>query len=82
MSSLPWYRSHRIEDGWTGPMVRTERTDWGSITRVHPFPGRDKSNLPRRAIGFAVYSLLAGVQCLRAGDGSDDPTRSSRCRHR
>ena len=67
VSSLPWYRSHRIEDGWTGRLVRTERTEWGSITRVHPFPGRDKSNLPRRAIGFAAYSVLAGLQCLRVG---------------
>lgn len=67
VSSLPWYRSHRIEDGWTGSLVRTELTEWGTITRVHPFPGRDKANLPRRAIGFAAYSVLAGIQCLRAG---------------
>lgn len=67
VTSLPWYRSHRIEEGWTGRLVRTESTPWGSITRVHPFPGADKSNLPRRALGFVAYSLLAGVQCLRAG---------------
>ncbi len=67
VTSLPWYRSHRIEAGWGGRLVRTERTSWGSITRVHPFPGRDKSNLLRRAIGFVAYSLLAGLQCLRVG---------------
>ncbi len=67
VTSLPWYRSHRIETGWTGRLVRTERTSWGSITRVHPFPGRDKSNLVRRALGFGAYSLLAGLQCLRVG---------------
>lgn len=67
VTSLPWYRAHRIEPGWDGRLVRTERTDWGSITRVHPFPGRDKSNLLRRALGFAAYSLLAGLFCLRAG---------------
>jgi colanic acid biosynthesis glycosyl transferase WcaI len=67
VTSLPWYRSHRIEAGWAGRLVRTERTAWGSITRVHPFPGRDKSNLARRALGFGAYSLLAGVQCLRVG---------------
>jgi colanic acid biosynthesis glycosyl transferase WcaI len=67
VTSLPWYRSHRIETGWTGRLVRTERTSWGSITRVHPFPGRDKSNLVRRALGFVAYSLLAGLQCLRVG---------------
>jgi len=67
VTALPWYRSHRIEDGWAGRLVRSETTPWGSITRVHPFPGSDKSNLLRRAIGFGGYSLLAGVQCLRVG---------------
>jgi len=67
VTALPWYRSHDIEPGWTGRLVRSETTDWGSITRVHPFPGPDKSNLLRRAFGFGAYSLLAGVQCLRVG---------------
>ncbi len=67
VTSLPWYREHRIEPGWTGRPVRTETTDWGSIVRVHPFPGDDKSNLVRRAAGFAGFSVLAGVAALRAG---------------
>ena len=67
VTSLPWYRSHRIEPGWDGRLARTEQTPWGSITRVHPFPGRDKSNLVRRALGFVAYSLLAGIYCLRVG---------------
>lgn len=67
VTSLPWYRSHHIDAGWEGRLVRTEVTSWGSITRVHPFPGRDKANLARRAVGFAAYSVLAGVQCLRVG---------------
>ena len=67
VTSLPWYRMHRIEDGWEGALVRRELTPWGSITRVHPFPGDDKTNLARRAVGFIAYSLLAGVQCLRVG---------------
>jgi len=67
VTSLPWYREHRIEAGWEGRLVRTETLPWGSITRVHPFPGRDKANLARRAFGFAAYSVLAGVQCLRVG---------------
>ncbi|HUS41366.1 MAG TPA: glycosyltransferase family 4 protein [Ilumatobacteraceae bacterium] len=67
VTSLPWYRSHRIEPGWEGRLARTEPTPWGSVTRVHPFPGRDKSNLVRRALGFAAYSLLAGLYCLRVG---------------
>ncbi|MFT5026770.1 MAG: colanic acid biosynthesis glycosyl transferase WcaI, partial [Ilumatobacter sp.] len=67
VTALPWYRNHAIEEGWTGKWVRTESTPWGSITRLHPFPGDDKSNLMRRAAGFMAYSLLAGVIGLRAG---------------
>lgn len=67
VTALPWYRQHRIEPAWTGKMVRTERTEWGSITRVHPFPGDDRTNLVRRAAGFVAYSALAGLQGLRAG---------------
>ena len=65
VTALPWYRTHSIEDEWTGSWVRREVTDWGSITRVHPFPGDDKSNLVRRAVGFVGYSALAGIQGLR-----------------
>ena len=67
VTSLPWYREHRIEDDWRGQVVRTDPTDWGSIVRVHPFPGDDKSNLVRRALGFAGFSALSGLAALRAG---------------
>lgn len=67
VTALPWYRDHAIADGWTGGWVRRETTEWGSITRVHPFPGDDKSNLWRRGLGFLAYSALAGLQGLRAG---------------
>ena len=67
VTALPWYRSHAIEDGWTGRLVRRERTEWGSITRVHPFPGKSKRNLLRRALGFVLFSVLAGVCTLCAG---------------
>ncbi|MGB7878760.1 MAG: glycosyltransferase family 4 protein [Ilumatobacteraceae bacterium] len=67
VTSLPWYRTHRIEEGWDGKLVRREVTPWGSVTRVHPFPGDDKTNLVRRALGFIAYSLLAGAQCLGVG---------------
>ncbi|MEY4043992.1 MAG: hypothetical protein RL644_260 [Actinomycetota bacterium] len=67
VTALPWYRAHVIEEGWGGRLVRRERTPWGSVTRVHPFPGKDKSNLARRALGFALFSLLAGVCTLTAG---------------
>jgi colanic acid biosynthesis glycosyl transferase WcaI len=67
VTALPWYREHRIEPGWGGRLMRTETTPWGSITRIHPFPGDDKSNLVRRAAGFVGFSALAAVAGLRAG---------------
>jgi hypothetical protein len=67
VAALPWYREHRIEAGWDGKWVRREITPWGSITRVHPFPGSDKRNLLRRAFGFLGFSALAGLSSLRGG---------------
>ncbi len=67
VTSLPWYRTHAIESGWTGRLVRREKTAWGSIIRVHPFPGKSKSNLVRRAIGFGAFSAIAGVCTVFAG---------------
>jgi colanic acid biosynthesis glycosyl transferase WcaI len=34
---------------------------------VNPFPGDDKTNLLRRALGFAGYTLVAGLEALRIG---------------
>jgi len=67
VTALPWYRTHAIEQGWTGRLVRREKTTWGSIIRVHPFPGKSKTNLMRRALGFIAFSVLAGVCTLFAG---------------
>lgn len=67
VSSLPWYRAHTVEQGWAGRPTRREATAWGSIRRVHPFPGSDKRDLLRRAVGFAGFSLLAGWAGLGAG---------------
>ncbi|MCU1399808.1 MAG: putative glycosyltransferase [Acidimicrobiales bacterium] len=67
VTALPWYRHHSIEAGWTGRRVRRETTPWGSITRVHPFPGDDKANLIRRATGFAGFSVLATWTGVRGG---------------
>lgn len=67
VTALPWYRSHAIEQGWQGKRVRRERTDWGSITRVTPFPGGNKRNLARRAAGFVGFSVLTGLTSLRGG---------------
>lgn len=67
VTALPWYRLHSIEDGWSGRLVRREKTEWGSIIRVHPFPGKSKRNLIRRALGFLGFSIVAGVCALCAG---------------
>jgi colanic acid biosynthesis glycosyl transferase WcaI len=71
VTSLPWYREHRIEPGWEGRgrerYVRRERTSWGSVTRVQPFPGGDKRNLVRRALGFVGFSAFAGLASLPGG---------------
>ena len=66
VTALPWYLHHRVEPGWQGKAVRREATEWGSITRVHPFP-TDKRDIPRRALAFAGFSALAGVAGLRGG---------------
>jgi colanic acid biosynthesis glycosyl transferase WcaI len=60
VTSLPWYREHRVEDGWRGRPVRREETAWGRITRVHPFP-TDKRNLPARALAFGGFTGLVAA---------------------
>ncbi|MCB1001154.1 MAG: glycosyltransferase family 4 protein [Acidimicrobiales bacterium] len=67
VTSLPWYRTHAIEPGWEGRWVRREQVAWGSITRVNPFPGDDKRNLLRRALGFVGFSVLTGISSWRGG---------------
>ena len=67
VTALPWYRNHAIEPGWTGRWIRREVTTWGSVTRVHPFPGDDKANLVRRALGFGGFSVLAAWCGVRGG---------------
>ena len=66
VTSLPWYRNHAIEPGWSGRLWRTEKTEWGSIIRVHPFPGKSKSNLLRRALGFIAFSYAVGIRSVHA----------------
>jgi len=66
VTSLPWYRNHAIEQGWGGRLWRTEKTECGSIIRVHPFPGKSKSNLLRRALGFIAFSYAVGIRSVHA----------------
>lgn len=67
VTSLPWYRDHSIDAGYAGRLVRHEDTPWGRITRVHPFPTPDKTNLARRAASYLGFSSLAAAVGVRAG---------------
>lgn len=67
VTAAPWYREHRVERGFETRWWRVEHTAWGTISRINPFPGKSKSNILRRAIGFVLFSLLVGVRGLLAG---------------
>jgi colanic acid biosynthesis glycosyl transferase WcaI len=68
VTSFPHYREHRVEQAYAGRLVRTEDTPWGRVVRVHPFVGRDKSNLVTRAASFLGFSALAtGASLLEGG---------------
>ncbi|MDG2111573.1 MAG: glycosyltransferase family 4 protein [Actinomycetota bacterium] len=56
VTSLPWYRDHAVEDGWGGRLLRRETTEWGRISRLHPFASKNKSNLVMRAAAFGVFT--------------------------
>ncbi len=58
VTSLPWYQRHALEPGWEGQLVRGEVTEWGRVSRVHPFP-TDKRNIPARALAFGGFTALA-----------------------
>lgn len=70
VTSLPWYREHKIEDGFEGMIVRYEDTPWGRITRIHPFPTSDKRNIPLRAMAYTGFSAIAAAMGMR-GDEVD-----------
>ena len=67
VTSLPWYRQHQVEKEWQGNRKSCEITPWGSITRVSPFAGKDKSHIARRAVGFIGFSALLGIRGVFAG---------------
>ena len=67
VTALPWYEHHAVEPEWRGQVLHRERTPWGRITRVHPFPTGDKKNIPKRAMGFAAFcGLSAGIASVGA----------------
>ena len=60
VAALPWYRDHAVEAGWRGRLVRRDRTGGASCGGSIRFPGGDRRNLLRRALGFVGFTLLAG----------------------
>lgn len=80
VTSLPWYRLHRVEPQWRGRLVRSEvplAAAGGTtrVTRVHPFP-TDKRSVAARAAGYAAFSALASAVAVSpaarpAGPGSE-----------
>lgn len=66
VTSLPWYRSHDVEAEWRGRPWRVERTAWGRVVRVWPFPTA-KSNIAARALGFGGFTALAAAAALVQG---------------
>lgn len=63
VTSLPWYHQHEVEEQWRGRPWRREATEFGSVTRVWPFP-TDKRNIPARAVGFGGFTSLAAGAAL------------------
>jgi colanic acid biosynthesis glycosyl transferase WcaI len=70
VTSLPWYRNHRVEPPFAGRLWRYEDAPWGRITRLHPFPTKDKRNLLRRAAAYGGFSALAAAWAAR-GERAD-----------
>lgn len=70
VTALPWYSQHRIDEGWRHDLSQTERTAWGPITRLHPFP-TDKSNLVARALAFGGFTVLAAWHAVGGRERPD-----------
>ena len=71
VTSLPWYRRHRVEPDWRGRPVRAGVTRGGvRVTRVHPFP-TVKASVAARALGFAGFTALVAATAVMARDRPD-----------
>ena len=61
VTSLPWYRNHSVEPGWTKRLIAREKTTWGKITRIHPFASKNRTNLWSRSIAYGAFSCIAAL---------------------
>ncbi|MDH3679818.1 MAG: glycosyltransferase family 4 protein [Acidimicrobiia bacterium] len=66
VTSLPWYQHHDVDPAWRGRPWRVERTAWGRVVRVWPFP-TDKTNIAARAVGFGGLTSLVTAAALTQG---------------
>ncbi len=66
VTSLPWYKEHSVYPEWRGRLWRTEKTSWGKIIRVYPFP-TDKNSIVRRSLAFFGFTALASIRALFSG---------------
>lgn len=66
VTSLPWYREHKVDPEWRGRLWRVESKPWGKVIRVWPFP-TDKNNLVTRALGFVGFTGLVSAKSLFSG---------------
>lgn len=71
VTSLPWYRQHRVEPDWRGRPVRPGAVRGGvRVTRVHPFPTA-RGSVAARAAGFAGFTALAAATAVASRDRPD-----------
>jgi colanic acid biosynthesis glycosyl transferase WcaI len=70
VTTLPWYREHRVDDEWRGALVRREVEGALTVTRLHPFPA-DKQSLAARALGFAAFTAEAAAWAVVRGGRPD-----------
>ena len=61
ITSLPWYAGHAVEPAWRGRLRHVERTGFGTVTRLHPFPTGDKRSIPKRAVGFSAFCAASAA---------------------
>ena len=61
VTTLPWYRNHSVEPGWTRRLISREKTTWGKITRIHPFASKNRTNLFARSVAFCAFSCVAAL---------------------
>jgi colanic acid biosynthesis glycosyl transferase WcaI len=70
VTSLPWYEDHDVDPRWRGRVARREKTPWGGVTRLWPFP-TSKAGLAGRAAGFVGFSTLVGAAAIARGGRPD-----------